>query len=94
MKWIFFFYISSETVNENSLRYNLDNCYSFANSVNKTRSHYSFIPTSCSSIEMRQASSDEIFSNMSFGATSGDISEFKPGNMLNAYMMIDGIWWQ
>ena len=28
---------------------------------------------------MRQVSSDEIFSNVSFVATSGDISEFQPG---------------
>ena len=28
---------------------------------------------------MRQVSSNEIFSNVSFGATSGDISEFQPG---------------
>ena len=28
---------------------------------------------------MRRVSSDEIFSNVSFGATSDDISEFQPG---------------
>ena len=73
------FYISSEIVCENSFKYDLDSRYSLANTVNGTRSHHSFIPTSCSSTEMRWVSSDEIFSNVSFGATSGDISEFQPG---------------
>ena len=73
------FYVSSETVRENSLKYNLDNHYSLANTVDGTRSHHSFIPTSCSTIEIIWVSSDEIFSNVSFGATSGDISEFQPG---------------
>ena len=73
------FYVSSETVRENSLKYDFDNCYSLANTGNGTRSHHSFIPTSSSSIEMRWVSSDKIFSNVSFGATSGNISEFQPG---------------
>ena len=88
---ILFFYVSSETVRGNSLKYDLDNRYSLANTVYLTRSHHSFIPTSSSSIEMRQVSSDEIFSNVSFGATSGNISEFQPLKLLHAFMMIDGI---
>ena len=79
IKAIFLFYVSSETVRENSLKYNLDKHYSLANTVDGTRSHHSFIPTSCSTIEIIWVSSDEIFSNVSFGATSGDISEFQPG---------------
>ena len=46
IKGIFFFYISSETVHENSLKYYLDNHYSLTNTVDGTRSHHSFIPTS------------------------------------------------
>ena len=55
------FFISSETVCENSLKYHLDNYYSLANKVNGTRSLHSFIPTSSSSIKMRHISSHEYF---------------------------------
>ena len=43
------------------------------------KSHHSFIPSSRSTIEMRWVSSDEIFSNVSFDANSGDISELQTG---------------
>ena len=75
----YFFYIFSETVHENSLKYDINNDCSLANTVNGTRPHHSFIPTSCSWIEMRRNLSDEISSNVSFGAISGDISGFQPG---------------
>ena len=65
----------SQKLHESSLKYDLDNRYSLANTVTETRSHHSFIPTSCSGIEMRRVLSDEIFSNMSSGATSGYISD-------------------
>ena len=61
IKGIFFFNFSSETVHENSLKYDLDNCCSFANTVDGTRSHHMFIPTSFSSIQMGRVSSNEIF---------------------------------
>ena len=64
------------------LKYDLDNRYSLANTVDGTRSHHSFIPTSFSS--------DEIFSNVSFGATSGNISEFQPGKYV---VCLYDDWW-
>ena len=79
---IFLFYVCSKTVCENCFKYDLDNQYnSLANTANRTRSHHSFISAHCSSIKMRQVSSDEIFSNVSAtsGATSSYISEFQPG---------------
>lgn len=39
IKGILFFYVSSETVQENSLKHDLDNCYSLANAVDGTRSY-------------------------------------------------------
>ena len=91
IKGIFFFYVSSETVCENSLKYDLDNRYSLANIVDGTRLHHSFIPTSFSSNEMRQVLSDKIFSNVSFGATSGDVSEFQPGKYVAC--LYNDIWY-
>ena len=38
---------------------------------------------------MRWVSSDEIFSNVSFGATSGDISEFQPADKYVACLYDD-----
>ena len=54
----YFFYIFSETVHENSLKYDINNDCCLANTVNGTRPYHSFIPTSCSWIEMRWDLSD------------------------------------
>ena len=58
--------------------------YSLPNTVNGTRSHHSFIPTSCFNIKMRMISSDEIFSNVSTTSAANfcDISEFQLGKYI------------
>ena len=52
IKGIHFFYISSENVSASCVKFDFDKRYSFASTIDKTRSHHCFIPVSMNSIEM------------------------------------------
>ena len=82
IKGIHFFYISSENVNANCVKFGLDKRYSFASTTDGTRPHHSFAPVSMNSTEMQRISFDDTFSHIIFGHIDSDTSMLQPGRYI------------
>ena len=90
IKGIHFFYISSENVSASCVKFDFDKWYSFASTIDKTRSHHCFIPVSMNSIEMWRTSFDT-FSHITFGHIDTDTSMLQPGRYIAC--LCDGKWY-
>ena len=57
---ISFFFVSSEDVRKNEIKFALEERYSAIKTVPGTRSHHCFVPTSTRELQMKRVSADEI----------------------------------